>query len=101
MKNEFLKASSMDENQPSILMVTHGKVIQLLFKIFFEEMDCVANIPGVSNPADLLIIRNFMTACSNTCWSRFEIEISVEDKNRIKKIECHELFKKDHLNNLV
>ena len=82
-------------------MVTHGKVIQLLFKMFFEEMECVADIPDVPNPADLLIIRNFMTACSNTCWSKFEIEICDENPKTIKKIKCIELFKKDHLKDLA
>ena len=82
-------------------MVTHGKVIHLLFKIFFEEMGCETKIPGLDNPADFLSVQNYWASSVNTSWSRFDIEICNENPNVIKKFECHDLFNRNHLNNLI
>ena len=91
----------MDQNQPSVLMVTHGKVIQLLFQILFEEMGCVSKIQDLSNPAELLEVKNYWSASVNTSWSKFVIEICNENPKQIKKIECHDLFNRNHLISLM
>jgi len=101
MNSIIAKILSLDQYQTSILMVTHGKVIQLLFQMFFEEMGCVSKISDLENPADLLDRKNYWSASVNTSWSRFVIEVCNENPNLIKNIECHDLFNKDHLTNLL
>jgi len=91
-------SKSVNLKEPSILMVAHGKVIQQLFKKFFEEMDCVGAVPGLSNPTDLLGMKTFMAACANTSWSKFVIDLEDE---KIKRIECQELFNRKHLDELI
>ena len=45
--NIILMSALVNLKEPSILVVAHGKVIQQLFKKFFEEMDCVGAVPGL------------------------------------------------------
>ena len=90
----------MDKKEVNILLVTHGKIIQQLFKMFFEEMNCIAAVPGIRNPVDLLDVRRFRSSCANTSWSKFIIEVCDEKPSDIKRIECQEIFNKKHLEDL-
>ena len=85
------QVSKMENETPSILMVTHGGVIQEFFQILFDEMDCKLSIRG--QPVDFMK----SGAIQNTCWSRFEIALC---DNKIESIKCTELCNADHLNEL-
>ena len=79
-------------------MVSHGLTIRQLFFILFDEMGCVSKVPGISDHTELLTTINFKKACTNTSWSRFVIEVSVDDV--IKSVECQEVFNDKHLKDI-
>ena len=96
----FFKAANLTENQPNILMVSHGLTIRQLIKIFFQEFGCVSKVPEISDPTALLAARKFRETCLNTSWSKFVIEVSGKDHEEIKIVECHEVFNDKHLKEL-
>ena len=91
--NDMLDQDSKLENEnPSILMVTHGGVIREFFQIIFEELGC--ELPKGSQHGDFK--KN--GSIRNTCWSRFELVLC---DNKIESIKCTELCNADHLNELI
>ena len=81
-------------------MVSHGLTIRQLFFILFDEMGCVSKVPGISDHTELLTTINFSKASTNTSWSRFVIEVSVDDHDVIKSVECQEVFNDEHLKDI-
>ena len=96
----LFKAATLNENQPNILLVSHGLTIRQLIKIFFQEFGCVSKVPELSDPTELLAARKFRETCLNTSWSKFVIEVSGQDYEDIKSVECHEVFNDKHLKEL-
>ena len=87
----------MNEKELNLLIVSHGLTIRQLIKIFFEEFGCVSKVPGLGNPLELLVGRKFRATCFNTCRTKFVIELSGENYDVIKSVECQEVFNAEHL----
>ena len=68
--------------------------------MFFDEMGCISKVPGISNPTELLTTKNFTKTCANTSWSRFVIEVSGENNDIIKSVNCQEVFNDKHLKDI-
>jgi len=101
LKNIISKAVNINYEQPNILVVSHGLTIRQLIKIFFEENGCVSKAPNFQgNLNELLAARKFRDTCLNTCWSKFVIEVTGENYEVIKHVECHEMFNAKHLKEL-
>ena len=96
---DFLKkiaklAPTMEENVPSILIVSHGGLIRRMCGIIFQEMKC--DLPtGISEMPDFKAARPL-----NTSFSRFKVDICTENYE-IKTMKCETLFNSDHLNALA
>ena len=86
------QVSKLENETPSILMVTQGGVIKIFFQMLFDEMDCTLSVRG--QPIDFKKVG----AIRNTCWSRFELVLC---DNKIESIKCTELCNADHLNELI
>jgi len=97
LKNIISENGSLNEKEPHILIVTHGLTIRQIIKIFFEEFGCTSKVPGINDPTELLIGRNFRTTCLNTCRTKFVLKLSGENNDVIKSVECLEVFNSDHL----
>ena len=87
----------MNDKETHILVVTHGLTIRQIIKIFFEEFGCTSKVPGINDPTELLIGRNFRATCLNTCRTKFVLNLSGENYDVIKSVECLEVFNADHL----
>ena len=82
-------------------MVSHGLTIRQLFFILFDEMGCVSKVPDLSDPTELLTTASiFSKTCTNTNWSRFVIEVSGDNPDVIKSVECQEFFNDKHLKDI-
>ena len=97
--NQFLKSlgklCEINESIPSILIVSHGGLIRRMLSIIFEELNCSVSA-NVTNVPDFKESKNARRYLKNTCFSRFEVDISNENF-AIKAIRCLELCNADHL----
>ena len=82
-----------EKSSLSILIVTHGGVIREFLKILIDEMD--SEIPPGKEPKENYVGFDRFGAIKNTCWSRFEVSLSGDDK--LKALKCVNLLSNDHL----
>ena len=90
---EFLKVlveegETINQDIPSILIVTHGGFIMRLFSIIFDEMKYCKMPPNLD-----------ATKQRNTSYSKFMMEICKKD-HEIKSMECQDACNSAHLENL-
>ena len=84
------QGSKMEQENPSILIVTHGGLIRELLNILFDEMGCEPPPGGEFGDHH----RSKMGSIRNTSWSRFEFSLWGEYINTLK---CHTLCDVSHL----
>jgi len=97
LKNIISENDSLNEKESHILVVSHGLTIRQIIKIFFEDFGCTSKVPGINDPTELLIGKNFRATCLNTCRTKFVLKLSGENNDVIKSVECLEVFNSDHL----
>ena len=78
----------MDQDQPHVLMVSHGVFLVEFFLVLYKELGCKP--PPNATKEDL------KKTASNTSWSRFQFEIDV-DTLQIQGLKCLQLWTEDHL----
>ena len=80
--------AGIDQDCPSILIVTHGGFIIRLFSLIFDQMKYCAKLPDLD-----------YTKQPNTSYSKFKVEICMKN-HVIKTMECQDVFNSAHLENL-
>ena len=78
----------MDQDDPHVLMVSHGIFFVEFFIVLFKELGC--------QPPPNATLEDLKKTASNTSWSRFQFEIEVENL-KIHKLKCLQLWTEDHL----
>lgn len=85
----------MEQESPTILLVSHGGLIRELFVTIFDELHC--EFPPDAQPGD------HKRLSKNTSWSRFHFEVAndAEKPAVFESIVCSTLCNADHIKDLL